>query len=56
MSVRGKIMVKETGGLWKELMPFVGLNPDRALTDVMRKGFARARFQPHVKGGPNGVA
>lgn len=56
MSVRGQIIVKETGGPWKLLMPFVGLNPDRALTDVMRKGFARARFEPHAKGGPKGVA
>lgn len=56
MSIRGTIMVKKAGGAWEKLMPFVGLNPDRALSEVMKKGFARARFEPHKKGGPSDVA
>lgn len=56
MSIRGVIMAKRSGEDWRELMPFVGLNPDRALSDVMKKGFVRAKFVPHKKGDGDGVA
>lgn len=45
-------MVKETGGEVRELMPFVGNQPDKALSHIIRVGgFAKVRFAPHEKGG-----
>lgn len=56
MSVRGVIMAKLPGGEMEELLPFVGRNPERALSDVIRKGYATARFVPHEPEGDDDVA
>lgn len=48
------ILVKGDSG-YEEFLPFVGRNPHKALSDVMRKTGKPTRFEPHKKDGGEDV-